>query len=145
LRLSLYFVSSRERHFKIKGKGDSAMKKMMTLIFVVLLLMCVGSAMANKAAVRIEAPAHAVLGSKVKITLFVTHSANNIFHYTNLVSLKINGKEVARWDYSAFNRPEGADFTRSFEYVMDGPVTLESEAFCNIHGSANSVKASIGL
>jgi hypothetical protein len=129
----------------MRVKGENTMKKMMILIFVVLLLSCAGSALANKSAVRIEAPAHAALGSKVKITLFVTHSANNIFHYTKLVYLKINGKEVAHWDYSAFDRPEAADFTRSFEYVMDGPITLESKAFCNIHGSDNTATTSIDL
>lgn len=121
------------------------MKKMMLLVVVVSLLFCAGPALANKAAVRLEAPANAALGEKVKITLFVTHSANNFFHHTKLVYLKINGKEAAHWDFDSFNLPEAADFTRSFEYVMDGPISLESAAFCNIHGSANTATATIGL
>ena len=121
------------------------MKKMMSLIVVVLFLFCAGPALANKAAVRLEAPANAALGEKVKITLFVTHSADNFFHYPKMVYLKINGKEAARWDFGSFNLPEAADFTRSFEYVMDGPISLESAAFCNIHGSANTATATIGL
>lgn len=122
------------------------MKKMMLLIIVVLFLVGAGSALANQSAVRMEAPVSATLGEKVKITLFVTHNANNFLHYTKMVILKINGQEITRWDFSGFNRPETAEFSRSFEYVMgSGPATLESAAFCNIHSSANTAKATITL
>ena len=121
------------------------MKKMMLLIVCALLFLGAGPALANKAAVRLEAPANAALGEKIKITLFVTHSANNFFHHTKMVYLTINGQEKARWEFSGFNLPEAAEFSRSFEYVMDGPITLESAAFCNIHGSANTATATVGL
>lgn len=121
------------------------MKKMMMLIVGVLFLLGAGPALANKAVVRMEAPVNATQGEKIKITLFVTHSANNFFHHTKELYLKMNGKEVARWEFSGTKLPEAADFSRTFEYVMAEPVTLESAAFCNIHGSANTATATVGL
>lgn len=121
------------------------MKKMILLIVVTLIFLGAGSALANKAVVRLEAPLTAAQGEKITITLFVTHSANNFFHQTQRVYLKINGEEKASWDFGMTKRPEAAEFSRTFEYVMDGPITLESAAFCNIHGSAGTVTATIGL
>ncbi|MDD3815103.1 MAG: desulfoferrodoxin family protein [Desulfocapsaceae bacterium] len=121
------------------------MKKMILLIVGTLIFLCAESALANKAVVRLEAPENATQGEKIKITLFVTHSANNFFHHTKRVYLKINGQEKASWEFSGFNLPEAKVFNRSFEYVMDGPINLESAAFCNIHGSANTATATIGL
>jgi desulfoferrodoxin (superoxide reductase-like protein) len=121
------------------------MKKMFLLIVSALFFLSAGPALANKSTVRLEAPVNAAQGEKIKITLFVTHSANNFFHHTKKVSLTINGQEVTRWEFSGFNLPEGAEFSRTFEYVMTGPVTLESAAFCNIHGSGNTATATVGL
>ena len=121
------------------------MKKIVLLMVSVLFFLGAGSALANKAAVRLEVPANAAQGEKITITLFVTHSANNFFHYTKLVNLIINGQEAARWEFSGTNLPEAAEFSRTFEYVLTGPITLESAAFCNIHGSANTATATVGL
>ena len=120
------------------------MKKLLLLV-IALFLLGAGSALANKSAVRLEAPANAKQGEKITITLFVTHSANNFFHHTKMVNLIINGQEAARWEFSGMNLPEAAEFSRTFEYVMDGPITLESAAFCNVHGSANTATATVGL
>ena len=120
------------------------MKKLLLLV-IALFFLGAGSALANKAAVRLEAPANAKQGEKITITLFVTHSANNFFHHTKLVNLIINGQEAARWEFSGTNLPEAAEFRRTFEYVLTGPITLESAAFCNIHGSANTATATVGL
>ena len=136
---------AREQHFSTRRKVGNTMKKMMMLIVVVLFLLGAGSALANKSAVRLEAPMNANQGEKIKITLFVTHSANNFFHHTKEVYLKINGQEVGRWEFSGTKLPEAADFSRTFEYVVAGPVTLESAAFCNVHGSANTATTTVGL
>lgn len=120
------------------------MKKLLLLV-IALLFLGAGSALANKSAVRLEAPVNAKQGEKITITIFVTHSANNFFHHTKLVKLIINGQEAARWEFSGMNLPEGAEFSRTFEYVPTGPITLESAAFCNIHGSANTATATVGL
>ena len=57
------------------------MKKMFLLIVSALFFLSAGSALANKSTVRLEAPVNAAQGEKIKITLFVTHSANNFFHH----------------------------------------------------------------
>lgn len=121
------------------------MKKIFLLIVSVLFFLGAGSALANKSTVRLEAPANAAQGEKIKITLFVTHSANNFFHHTKKVSLTINGREVTRWEFGGFSLPEGAEFSRTFEYVMTGPATLEAAAFCNVHGSGNTATAKVSL
>ncbi|MFA6499192.1 MAG: desulfoferrodoxin family protein [Desulfurivibrionaceae bacterium] len=121
------------------------MKKMMLLIVSALLFFGAGSALANKSTVRLEVPANAAQGEKIQITLFVAHSANNFFHQTKMVSLTINGQEMARWEFSGTNLPEAAEFSRTFEYVMTGPITLEAAAFCNMHGSGNTATATVGL
>ena len=121
------------------------MKKMILSVAGVLLFVCAGPALANKSAVRLEAPVSAAQGEKITITLFVTHSGNNFLHHTKQVSLTINGKEMARWEFGWTSTPEAAEFSRSFEYVMDGPITLESTASCNVHGSANTATATVGL
>ncbi|MDO8945577.1 MAG: hypothetical protein Q7U88_00310 [Desulfocapsaceae bacterium] len=76
------------------------MEKMILLIVGALIFLCAeSSALANKAAVRLGAPENTTQGEKIKITLFVTHSANNCFHYTKRVYLKINGQEKASWEF----------------------------------------------
>ncbi|OGR05881.1 MAG: hypothetical protein A2520_05970 [Deltaproteobacteria bacterium RIFOXYD12_FULL_53_23] len=128
------------------------MKKIVLLLVSGLFFLAGGSALASKsfvrmeqAPVRLEAPANATQGQKIKIKLFVSHSANNFFHHTKLVTLTINGQEAARWEFSGSSLPEAAEFSRTFDYVMAGPITLESAAFCNMHGSANTAKATVGL
>lgn len=121
------------------------MKKIVLLLVIAVLVLGAGSALANKSTVRLDAPAKAAPGEKIKITLFATHSANNFLHYTQLVNLTINGQEVARWEFGGFNLPEAAEFSRTFEYVVTGPITLEAAAMCNVHGSANTATATVGL
>ena len=121
------------------------MKKMILLTLGALIFLWVESALANKSVVRLEAPVSAAQGEKITITLFVTHSANNFFHHTKRVGLTINGEEKASWEFGKTSKPEAAEFSRTFEYVVDGPMTLESTAFCNMHGSANTATATIGL
>jgi desulfoferrodoxin (superoxide reductase-like protein) len=91
---------------------------------------------ANKSSVTISAPETTGRGSEVLVKLSITHSANNFFHYTNWVTLKVNGKEYSRWDFSSGNRPEAADFTREVKIKVNDPIELIAEANCNMHGSA---------
>lgn len=121
------------------------MRKMILLVVGALIFLCAESALADKSTVRLVALENAAQGEKIKITLFVAHSANNFFHHTKKVHLTINGQEKASWEFGMTNNPEAAEFSRTFEYVMDGPITLESAAFCNMHGSANTATATIGL
>jgi hypothetical protein len=50
--------------------------------------------------VRIEATATATEGSQITITVHVTHSGNNFFHFTDWVWLKANDTEMGRWESS---------------------------------------------
>ena len=121
------------------------MKKIVLLVVIVLLFLSAGPALANKSAIRLEAPVNGGQGEKIAITIFVKHSANNFFHHTKMVTLTINGQEAARWEFSGTNLPEAAEFRRTVDYVLTGPITLEAAAFCNMHGSDNTATATVGL
>ena len=95
-----------------------------------------GQASANKSAVSIKAPAEAPRGSEVVIQVTVTHSENNALHYTDWLYVMVNGKEVARWKYTAFARPDAADFTKEITYTATDTMEIKAEANCNLHGSA---------
>jgi desulfoferrodoxin (superoxide reductase-like protein) len=91
--------------------------------------------LANKAAITISAPDTALKDSLITITLDIAHKGNNFIHYTNWVNIKAGDKEIARWDFSAFNRPEGENFTREVSLPMTQTTELVAEANCNLHGS----------
>ncbi|MCF8143189.1 MAG: hypothetical protein K9N21_04635 [Deltaproteobacteria bacterium] len=110
------------------------------LIGVVFLLLNAPMIRANESSVEIQAPNQAVQGSEVVITLRVSHSANNFLHYTDWVSVKVNGEEIARWEYSPMNRPEDEAFTREVKVTVDKDLEVEAQASCNIHGSAGISK-----
>jgi desulfoferrodoxin (superoxide reductase-like protein) len=93
-------------------------------------------ALADKAAVTITAPPGAAKGSEITVTLEITHKGNNFIHYPNWVYLKAGEKEVARWEFSAFARPETAIFTREVSLRLEETTELVAEANCNLHGSA---------
>jgi len=95
-----------------------------------------GAAFADKTSVSIDAPDTAKKGSVIVITVKVSHNGNNFMHYTDWVSLRVNGAEVKRWKFSSGAKPESENFTRQVEYKVEGPVSIEAEGNCNIHGSA---------
>jgi desulfoferrodoxin (superoxide reductase-like protein) len=93
-------------------------------------------AFANKTAVSIQAPAEVSKGSEVLIQVTATHSADNPLHYTEWLHVMVNGKQVARWDYTAFNRPEAETFTKEIKYIATDNLEIKAEGSCNLHGSA---------
>jgi desulfoferrodoxin (superoxide reductase-like protein) len=113
--------------------------------FTVIFLLSTGAAMADKSAVNIDVPVSAAKGTEITIKLNVTHHGNNMFHYTNWVYVKVNEKEIARWNFSATRTPESEYFTKEVKYTINEPVQIEAEANCNIHGSTGISKASITL
>lgn len=115
----------------------------LVILLITLLIPC--SVFANKASVRIEAPDQTAVGDDVKIVVHVSHEGNNFIHYTNLVTLKINGEETKRWEFSAFKRPESENFTREITYTVKGPFKISAEANCNIHGSAAIIEKSVNV
>jgi desulfoferrodoxin (superoxide reductase-like protein) len=100
-------------------------------------------AWANKSETKIEAPDTAGKGSEITIKVTVTHSANSFFHYTEWLWVQVNGKEIAKWEYSSGNRPEGATFTKEIKYKVDGDLEIKGKASCNMHGSANEAAAKV--
>ena len=107
---------------------------------VFMLLLFSTAATANKSAVTIEAPATAQKGSEILIKVHVSHEGNNFIHYTEWVHVKVNGKEVARWEYSPFKRPDSENFTKEIALTVKGPTEIVAEASCNIHGSKGPAK-----
>ena len=120
-------------------------KKLFFYFLFLAVFFAAQTSFANKASVTISAPEMAAKGSEVLIKLTITHSANSFFHYTNWVSLKANGKEVSRWEFTSGNRPEDAVFSREFKIQVNEPMEVIAEANCNIHGSAGPAKWKITI
>ncbi|MEJ2587421.1 MAG: desulfoferrodoxin family protein [Deltaproteobacteria bacterium] len=110
------------------------------IVSLICFLLSAPMAWANKASVEIEAPNQAPKGSEVVIKLHVKHSADNFFHHVDWVVAKVNGKEIDRWEYSAFDLPKAADFTKEIKLTADKDLEIEAQANCNIHGSAGVSK-----
>jgi desulfoferrodoxin (superoxide reductase-like protein) len=98
---------------------------------------------ANKAETKIEVPENTAKGSEITIRVTVTHSANSFFHHTEWLQVKINEKEIARWDFTGTNKPEAATFTREIKYRVEGDVEIKAQASCNLHGSAGEILAKV--
>lgn len=94
------------------------------------------SVWANKSTATIEVPENIAKGSEITIRVTVTHKGNNFLHYTKWLQIMIDGKEIARWDYTMGNRPEGAIFKKEIKYRVQGDFEIKAEASCNLHGSA---------
>jgi desulfoferrodoxin (superoxide reductase-like protein) len=115
------------------------------LSLAVLCSLCAPDAHANKASAAIDAPQAATIGSTINIKVTITHDGNNFIHYTKWAHVLVNGAEVARWDFSSFNRTESSVFTREIQYTVTGPLTIEAEASCNIHGSRGPAAAAVSM
>jgi desulfoferrodoxin (superoxide reductase-like protein) len=103
------------------------------------------TAMANKTAVAISAPASAAPGSEITIQVTATHNANNFLHYTNWLYVMVNGKEIARWNYTRTNRPESSVFTREIKYTVTDSIEIKAEGHCNMHGSKGPATAKVSV
>ncbi|MFH1977058.1 MAG: desulfoferrodoxin family protein [Pseudomonadota bacterium] len=123
------------------------MKKIIRLMlfFSLFFFLSLGIAFASRSSVSLTAPESVPKGTEVTISVNVTHSGNSMFHYTNWVYVKVNGKEVARWGFSAMKTPESENFTKEFKYTVNEPAQIEAEANCNIHGSTGITKAGISV
>ena len=121
------------RSYDVKRNKKKLILLSVAALFTFLLS---GNAWANKAESKIEAPDAAAKGQEITIRVTVTHNANNFFHHVEWVWVQVNGKEVARWDYTASNKPEGETFTKEIKYKVEGDLEIKAKASCNIHGSA---------
>jgi desulfoferrodoxin (superoxide reductase-like protein) len=102
---------------------------------IVLACLIAAPAYANKTSATIDAPEKATKGSMITIKVNIKHRGNNFIHHTNWAYLKVNGKEIGRWEFSFYHLPDGGNFTREVSYPVDGPLTIEAEGHCDIHGS----------
>jgi desulfoferrodoxin (superoxide reductase-like protein) len=113
--------------------------------FVGGVLVTAGTAWANKAESRLEVPEGAAKGSEAIIKMTVIHSANSFFHHVEWAWIQVNGKEIARWDFSSSNLPESETFSRTVKVKMEGNLEIKAKASCNLHGSANEAVATIKM
>ena len=113
------------------------------VVMLAVLLFQVGVVFANKSEVTIEGPTQAERGSEVTLRITATHNANTASHYTEWLKVTANKKEVARWDYTKENRPEGAVFTKEIKIKVMEDTEIVAEASCNNHGSKGSAKHNI--
>ena len=116
--------------------------KLFLVIFIAVFSIPV---LANKSSVEITVPENAKKDSTVKIIVKVKHNVNISFHYTDWVVIKANGKEIARWDFTKKALPEKNEFVKEVDYKVTGPVEIEAQANCNLHGSAGKQTAKIGI
>ena len=100
---------------------------------------------ANKTAVAISAPASAAPGTEITIKVTATHNANNFLHYTDWLYVMVNGKEIARWDFTRGKRPEGSVFTREIRYTVNENAEIKAEGHCNMHGSKGPSTAQVSV
>jgi len=82
-------------------------------------------------------------GAEITIKVTVTHSGNNFLHYTKWLQVGAGDKEIARWNFTRSQRPEGAVFTREIKYKVDSNVEIKAEASCNVHGSKGPSSAKV--
>lgn len=113
------------------------MKKLIFLATVIFLFSGL-SLMANKTSVTLKGPATAKKGSEVTIVIDVTHKGNSKMHYTDWVTLKFNGKEVKKWEFTKEKLPEAQDFKLEYKMVLSEDGTFEAQGHCNLHGSAGA-------
>jgi len=96
------------------------MKKIIKLMvcFSLFYFLSLSIAFASKSSVSLTVPESVSKGTEITIKVDVTHIGNNMFHHSNWVYIKVNGKETARWDFSMTNTPESENFTREIKYTV---------------------------
>ena len=121
------------------------MKKVMLfgIFMLAISLVQANVASSNKSEASMEGPTDAVKGSEVTLRITATHNANTASHYTEWLKVMANGKQIARWDYTKENRPEGAVFTKEIKIKVTEDTEIVAEANCNMHGSKGPAKHKI--
>jgi desulfoferrodoxin (superoxide reductase-like protein) len=114
-----------------------------TMVSIAFLCSNAGTVFANKTSVTISAPASAAPGSEITIQVTATHSANNFLHYTDWLFVTVNGKEIARWNFTRSKRPESSVFTREIKYTVNENAEIKAEGHCNMHGSKGPATAQV--
>ncbi len=114
-------------------------------LILMILLLSVLPALADKSAVTIQAPTHAAKGAEIAVRLTITHSGNNFIHHVNWLEVWLNGQTAYRWEYSGTNLPGAATFIKEIAIQMDRDTEIKAEANCNLHGSKGPAQTKIWL
>jgi desulfoferrodoxin (superoxide reductase-like protein) len=61
------------------------------------------------------------------------------------VYVKVNGKEISRWEFNKDARPENENFTKEVQIKVVGPLTIEAEGNCNVHGSTGITTVAVAV
>ncbi len=99
--------------------------------------------LANKTSVEVKAPAEIKKGTEVTLVISVFHKGNSKTHHSDWVVLKVNGKEIKKWQYDKNNLPPGGDFVLEFKYTVTEDITVEVQGNCNLHGSTGVAKTTV--
>lgn len=91
--------------------------------------------LSNKTSVNFSAPDKVSKGENIRLNFNIVHKGNNVFHHTDLVTLKINGKEIKKWEWGMFHLPDSENFSLDFTVKAEQNLDIELEGFCNLHGS----------
>ena len=120
---------------------------LISTVLVSCLLISLNRVCADESSVTIEAPANATRGEEITVTVTALHDGNNFFHYIDWLYIMVNGKEVARWDYTWRKRPEGKTFTKEITYTVTDSIEIKAQANCNLHGSTGpkTLKVSVDI
>ena len=131
--------------FTLNLHGGEKMKKVMLfgMFLLAISLIQVNVAFANKSEASIEGPADAAKGSEVTLRITATHNANTASHHTEWLKVMADGKQIARWDFTKENLPEGAAFTKEIKIKVTEDTEIVAEASCNNHGSKGPAKLKI--
>ena len=113
------------------------------IVMLAIVLFQVNVAPANKSGASIEGPVQAAKDSEVILRVTATHNANTASHYTEWLNVTANKKEIARWDYTKANLPEGAVFTKEIKIRVTEDTEIVAEASCINHGSKGPAKHTI--
>jgi len=90
---------------------------------------------ADRAEASIEGPREVSKGEEVVLKVTFSHSSNTPSHYVEWAYVRVNGKEVARWDFTPEKLPESARFTREVRGKIEGDTEITAQGSCNKHGS----------
>lgn len=114
------------------------MKRKITIVgslSILIFLLFSATTFANKTSVKVIAPEKVKKGTEVTIKIEVKHIGNTKGHHTDWVWLKINDKEVKRWEYTKDNLPPDQNFTLEYTVKADQVLKIAAEGHCNRHGS----------
>ncbi len=112
--------------------------KKIALTMIALFGIFLAGAYANKTSVTIKAPAEIKAGTEITVVIQVAHKGNSKGHHTDWVSLKIDGKEVKKWEYTKTTLPPSENFTVEYKITVTADMVIVAQGNCNIHGSTGA-------